>query len=126
MSKRTSGDISNVLEVANPNDLADGCDDTELSEGSKKPITDENKCKQKKAKKSTSKPAPRGCGEPGCTGSVFSDITLKCVECRDVVCCGRYEECCSCDAVMHAECAPGDDLCSNCNGGGSSSMGGWY
>ena len=35
MSKRTSGDISKVLEVANPNDLADGCDDTELSEGSK-------------------------------------------------------------------------------------------
>ena len=34
MSKRTSGDISNVLEVANPNDLADECDDTELSEGS--------------------------------------------------------------------------------------------
>ena len=37
MSKRTSGDISNVLEVANPNDLADGCDDTELSEGSNEP-----------------------------------------------------------------------------------------
>ena len=35
MSKRTSGDISNALEVANPTDLADGCDDTELSEGSK-------------------------------------------------------------------------------------------
>ena len=37
MSKRTSGDISNVIEVANPNDLADGCDDTELSEGSNEP-----------------------------------------------------------------------------------------
>ena len=37
MSKRTSEDLSNVLEVANPNDLADGCDDTELSEGSKEP-----------------------------------------------------------------------------------------
>ena len=35
MSKRTSGDIPNVIEVANPNDLADGCDDTELSEDSK-------------------------------------------------------------------------------------------
>ncbi|GMH83879.1 hypothetical protein TrST_g9404 [Triparma strigata] len=35
MSKRTSGEFYNVLEVANPNDLADGCDDTELSEGSK-------------------------------------------------------------------------------------------
>ena len=34
MSKRTSGNFSNILEVANPNDLADGCDDTELSEGS--------------------------------------------------------------------------------------------
>ena len=84
------------------------------------------KASSKKAKKSTPKPAPRGCGKPGCTGSAFSDITFKCVECRDVVCCGRYEECCSCDAVMHAECAPGDDLCSNCNGGGSRSMGGWY
>ena len=30
MSKRTSGDLSNVLEVANPNDLADECDDTEI------------------------------------------------------------------------------------------------
>ena len=34
MSKRTSGESPNVLEVANPNDLADGRDDTELSEGS--------------------------------------------------------------------------------------------
>ena len=42
MSKRTSEDISNVLEVANPNDLADGCDDTELSEGSKEPDAEES------------------------------------------------------------------------------------
>ena len=42
MSKRTSGDISNVLEVANPNDLADGCDETELSEGSKEPDSKES------------------------------------------------------------------------------------
>ena len=42
MSKRTSGDISNVLEVANPNDLADGCDDTELSEGSNEPDSKES------------------------------------------------------------------------------------
>ncbi|GMH99562.1 hypothetical protein TrST_g3291 [Triparma strigata] len=42
MSKRTSEDLSNVLEVANPNDLADGCDDTELSEGSKEPDAKES------------------------------------------------------------------------------------
>ena len=42
MSKRTSGDISKVLEVANPNDLADGCDDTELSEGSNEPDSKES------------------------------------------------------------------------------------
>ncbi|GMI06347.1 hypothetical protein TrVE_jg7703 [Triparma verrucosa] len=42
MSKRTSGDLSNVLEVANRNDLADGCDDTELSEGSKEPDSKES------------------------------------------------------------------------------------
>ena len=42
MSNRMSGDISNVLEVANPNDLADGCDDTELSEGSKEPDSKES------------------------------------------------------------------------------------
>ena len=37
MSKKTSEELSNVLEVANLNDLADGRDDTELSEGSKEP-----------------------------------------------------------------------------------------
>ena len=42
MSKNTSGDHSNVLEVANPNDLADGCDDTELSEGSNEPDSEES------------------------------------------------------------------------------------
>ena len=42
MSKRTSGDIPNVLEVANPNDLADKCDDTELSEGSNEPDSKES------------------------------------------------------------------------------------
>ncbi|GMH85065.1 hypothetical protein TrVE_jg14204 [Triparma verrucosa] len=42
MSKRTSGDLSNALEVANPNDLADRCDDTELSEGSKEPDSKES------------------------------------------------------------------------------------
>ena len=42
MSKRTSEKIPNVLEVANPNDLADGCDDTELSEGSKEPDAEES------------------------------------------------------------------------------------
>ncbi|GMH83109.1 hypothetical protein TrVE_jg558 [Triparma verrucosa] len=42
MSKRTSGDISNVLEVANPNDVGDGFDDTELSEGSKEPNAEES------------------------------------------------------------------------------------
>ena len=41
MSKRTSGDISNAPEVANPNDLADGVDDTELSEGFKEPDSKE-------------------------------------------------------------------------------------
>ena len=39
MSKRTSGDI---LEVANSNDLSDGCDDTELSEGSNEPDSKES------------------------------------------------------------------------------------
>ncbi|GMH60040.1 hypothetical protein TrST_g7689 [Triparma strigata] len=42
MSKRTSGDRSNVLEVANPNELIDGCDDTELSEGSEEPNSKES------------------------------------------------------------------------------------
>ena len=42
MLKRTSGDVSSVLEVANPNDLADGCDDTELSEGSNEPDSKES------------------------------------------------------------------------------------
>ena len=42
MSKRTSKNSPNVLEVANPNDLADGCDDTELSEGSKEPDSKES------------------------------------------------------------------------------------
>ncbi|GMH92056.1 hypothetical protein TrST_g11925 [Triparma strigata] len=42
MSKRTSGDLSNVLEVAKRNDLADGCDDTEVSEGSKEPDSKES------------------------------------------------------------------------------------
>ncbi|GMH87127.1 hypothetical protein TrST_g9999 [Triparma strigata] len=42
MSKRTSKDLSNVLEVANRNDLADGCDDTELSECSKEPDSKES------------------------------------------------------------------------------------
>ena len=42
MSKITSGNIANELEVANPNDLADGCDDTELSEGSKEPDSKES------------------------------------------------------------------------------------
>ena len=42
MSKRTSGDVPSVLEVANPNDLADGCDDTELSEGSNEPDSKES------------------------------------------------------------------------------------
>ena len=42
MSKRTSGDVSSVLEVANPNDLSDGCDDTELSEGSNEPDSEES------------------------------------------------------------------------------------
>ena len=42
MSKRTSEELSNVLEVANPNDLADGRDDTELSEGSKEPDSKES------------------------------------------------------------------------------------
>ncbi|GMH61347.1 hypothetical protein TrST_g6691 [Triparma strigata] len=41
MSKRTSEDL-NVLEVANPKDLADGCDDKELSEGSKEPDSKES------------------------------------------------------------------------------------
>ena len=39
MSKRTSGD---VLEAANPNDLADRCDDTELSDRSKEPDSKES------------------------------------------------------------------------------------
>ena len=42
MSKRTSGDFSNVLEVANPNDLSDGCDGTEVSEGSNEPDSKES------------------------------------------------------------------------------------
>ena len=42
MSKRTSEDVSSVLEVPDPNDLADGCDDTELSEGSNEPDSKES------------------------------------------------------------------------------------
>ena len=42
MSKRTSEEFSNVLEVANANDLSDGCDDTELSEGSNEPDSKES------------------------------------------------------------------------------------
>ncbi|GMH51220.1 hypothetical protein TrST_g10847 [Triparma strigata] len=42
MSKRTSELHSNALEVPDPNDLADGCDDTELYEGSKEPDSKES------------------------------------------------------------------------------------
>ncbi|GMH95224.1 hypothetical protein TL16_g13105 [Triparma laevis f. inornata] len=42
MSKRTSELHSNALEVPDPNDLADWCDDTELSEGSKEPDSKES------------------------------------------------------------------------------------
>ncbi|GMH51132.1 hypothetical protein TrST_g8597 [Triparma strigata] len=42
MSKRTSEDIENAIEIADPNSLDDGCDDTELSEGSKEPDSKES------------------------------------------------------------------------------------
>ena len=42
MSKISSGEISYKLEVANLNDLADGCDDAELSEGSNEPDSKES------------------------------------------------------------------------------------
>ena len=42
MSKRTSEDISNTIEIPDPNNLADRCDATELSEGSNEPDSKES------------------------------------------------------------------------------------
>lgn len=60
---------------------------------------------KKPQKKPKVKQAKWTCGEPGCTGSVYGDVTFKCPECRDTVCCGRYFECVSCDLPLHEECA---------------------